>query len=154
MRRLRLTLNNTADSILQIGDTVMNEIAQEPSIPTGTGELPVFQIDARSIPEAYYEALKAVHFGGHTLRTQYDRRNPDGTFFDPPGKDAKVSSAFANRLPSRAFPRSATASAASTLPNSSAPKIISLFLIASCCTWCVQGRSSKRPSGPTVITSV
>jgi hypothetical protein len=69
----------------------MNEIAQEPSIPAGTGELPVFQIDARSIPEAYYEALKAVHFGGHTLRTQYDRRNPDGTFFDPPGKDAKVS---------------------------------------------------------------
>ncbi len=55
-----------------------------------TGELPLFHIEARSIPEAYYEALKAVHFGGYTLRTQYDRRNSDGTFLDPPGKDARV----------------------------------------------------------------
>jgi hypothetical protein len=55
------------------------------------GELPAFHIEARSIPEAYYDALKAVHFGGATLRTQYDRRNADGSYVDPPGKDAKVS---------------------------------------------------------------
>jgi len=55
-----------------------------------SGNLPVFTVEARSLPEAYYEALKAVHFGGAILRTQYDRRNPDGTFVDPPGKDAKV----------------------------------------------------------------
>jgi len=55
------------------------------------GSLPVFHVEADSIPEAYYGALKAVHFGGHTLRTQYDRRNSDGTFLDPPGKDARVS---------------------------------------------------------------
>jgi len=54
------------------------------------GKLPVFHVEAGSIPEAYYQALKAVHFGGHTLRTQYDRRNSDGTFLDPPGKDARV----------------------------------------------------------------
>ena len=54
------------------------------------GALPVFHVEAGSIPEAYYGALKAVHFGGHTLRTQYDRRNSDGTFLDPPGKDARV----------------------------------------------------------------
>jgi len=54
------------------------------------GSLPVFHVEAGSIPEAYYGALKAVHFGGHTLRTQYDRRNSDGTFLDPPGKDARV----------------------------------------------------------------
>ncbi len=54
-------------------------------------ELPAFHVDAESIPEAYYKALHAVHFGGHTLRTQYDRRNADGSYIDPPGKDARVS---------------------------------------------------------------
>jgi hypothetical protein len=54
------------------------------------GEIPVFFIEAHSIPEACYRALRAVHFGGCTLRTQYDRRNPDGSFVDPPGKDARV----------------------------------------------------------------
>jgi hypothetical protein len=54
------------------------------------GKLPVFHVEAGSIPEAYYGALQAVHFGGHPLRTQYDRRNSDGTFLDPPGKDARV----------------------------------------------------------------
>lgn len=55
------------------------------------GEIPFFHIEAGSIPEAYYEALRAVHFGGIPLRTQYDRRGPDGAFLDPPGRDAKVS---------------------------------------------------------------
>ena len=68
----------------------MSEMTQEPIGPAAAGEIPLFQIEARSIPEAYYEALRAVHFGGHTLRTQYDRRDPDGTYIDPPGKDAKV----------------------------------------------------------------
>ena len=58
--------------------------------PDTAGELPLFHIEARSIPEACYEALKAVHHGGTTLRTQYDRRNSNGTFLDPPGKDARV----------------------------------------------------------------
>jgi hypothetical protein len=68
----------------------MSETSQDRLDPEGLGRLPVFQIEAGSIPEAYYEALKAVHFGGHTLRTQYDRRNSDGTYIDPPGKDARV----------------------------------------------------------------
>lgn len=58
---------------------------------TSAAEIPFFHVEARSVPEAYYEALKAVHFGGLPLRTQYDRRAPDGTFLDPPGRDAKVS---------------------------------------------------------------
>ena len=68
----------------------MSEMTQEPIRPGEPGEIPLFQIEARSIPEAYYEALRAVHFGGHTLRTQYDRRDSDATYIDPPGKDAKV----------------------------------------------------------------
>jgi hypothetical protein len=63
-----------------------NELrAEEP------GRLPVFHIDAGSVPEACYEALRVVHFGGSTLRTQYDRRDSGGAFIDPPGKDARVS---------------------------------------------------------------
>jgi hypothetical protein len=61
--------------------------------PSGVvpGEVPFFHVEAESIPEAYYEALKAVHDGGHPMRTQYDRKGPDGAFIDPPGRDAKVS---------------------------------------------------------------
>ncbi len=55
------------------------------------GELPFFHIEAESIPEAYYEALKAVHSGGHPMRTQYDRKGPGGEYLDPPGRDARVS---------------------------------------------------------------
>ncbi|MBI4892076.1 MAG: hypothetical protein HY821_15730 [Acidobacteria bacterium] len=55
------------------------------------GRLPAFHVDAESIPEAYYKALHAVHFGGATLRTQYDRKDRDGAFIDPPGRDARVS---------------------------------------------------------------
>jgi hypothetical protein len=69
----------------------MDQINQNDPGTEGMGALPVFHVEAGSIPEAYYGALKAVHFGGHTLRTQYDRRNSDGTFLDPPGKDARVS---------------------------------------------------------------
>jgi hypothetical protein len=55
------------------------------------GRLPAFHIEACSIPEAYYEALKVVHFQGHELRTQYDRRDNEGNYIDPPGRDARVS---------------------------------------------------------------
>jgi hypothetical protein len=58
--------------------------------PEESGQLPAFCIAADSIPEAYYGALQAVHFGGHILRTQYDRRDSGGNFIDPPGKDARV----------------------------------------------------------------
>jgi hypothetical protein len=47
-------------------------------------------VEADSIPEAYYEALKAVHFGGAVMRTQYDRKDLEGNFIDPPGRDARV----------------------------------------------------------------
>jgi hypothetical protein len=69
----------------------MDEMSQGTQGCEELGELPAFHVDAESIPEAYYEALKAIHFGGHTLRTQYDRRNSDGTYLDPPGKDARMS---------------------------------------------------------------
>ncbi|MGD0580894.1 MAG: thymidylate synthase, partial [Bryobacteraceae bacterium] len=68
----------------------MGETIQDKLNPEEQGRLPGFHVEAGSIPEAYYGALKAVHFGGHILRTQYDRRDSDGNFIDPPGKDARV----------------------------------------------------------------
>src|SRR5574340_566816 len=69
----------------------MEEMSPDAQCSEDPGRLPVFHVEAGSIPEAYYGALRAVHFGGHTLRTQYDRRSSEGDFIDPPGKDARVS---------------------------------------------------------------
>lgn len=69
----------------------MSEAAQEIHNAAEPGRLPAFHIEAESIPEAYYKALHAVHFGGATLRTQYDRKDSEGNFIDPPGRDARVS---------------------------------------------------------------
>ncbi len=68
----------------------MDETILDNLHPEEQGRLPVFHVEAGSIPDAYYEALKAVHFGGHVLRTQYDRKDSDGNFIDPPGRDARV----------------------------------------------------------------
>ena len=68
----------------------MDETIQDNLNPEEPGKLPAFYVETDSIPEAYYGALKAVHFGGHILRTQYDRRDSGGNFIDPPGKDARV----------------------------------------------------------------
>jgi hypothetical protein len=46
-------------------------------------------VKARTVPEAYWGALKAVHEQGCLLRTQYDRKE-NGRFIDPPGRDAKA----------------------------------------------------------------
>jgi len=54
------------------------------------GQIPTLYIKAKSIPEACWKAIKEVHWKGYELRTQYDRKNPDGSYIDPPGKDAKV----------------------------------------------------------------
>jgi len=60
------------------------------------GEIHMFHVVENSIPEAYYSALKVVHEKGYRLRTDYDRKNRDGSFIDPPGKDAKVSIEITN----------------------------------------------------------
>ena len=54
------------------------------------GKIPSLHVSAKSIPEAYWKAMDAVHHRGYKLRTKYDRKNPDGSYIDPPGKDAKV----------------------------------------------------------------
>jgi hypothetical protein len=54
------------------------------------GTLPTFFIEADNIPQAHYRATKTVYEGAMQIRTQYDRKNPDGSFLDPPSRDARV----------------------------------------------------------------
>ncbi len=69
----------------------------------GDGKIPTLHIVAKSIPEAYYEAIKAVHEKGYKLRTEYDRK-VDSEFIDPPGKDAKVMIEIKNPFAEPRFP--------------------------------------------------
>jgi len=67
-------------------------------------QIPVLLVQAKSIPEAYYKALKAVNEQGLGIRTQYDRKNPDGTYIDPPGRDAKAIIKVENPFAQPRFP--------------------------------------------------
>jgi thymidylate synthase len=60
-----------------------------PHDPTGT---PTMFVSAPSIPAAIYAAMREVLARGARMRTQYDRKNADGSFLDPPSLD--VSSAI------------------------------------------------------------
>lgn len=57
---------------------------------TSTGRIPTLHIGAESIPQAYYRAMKAVWEQGLAIRTEYDRRDKDGNYIDPPSRDARV----------------------------------------------------------------
>lgn len=54
------------------------------------GKIPTMHVKADSISSAFYKSMRSVHENGYELRTQYDRKNSDGSYMDPPGKDAKV----------------------------------------------------------------
>ncbi|MDO8517450.1 MAG: hypothetical protein Q7S33_04990 [Nanoarchaeota archaeon] len=53
------------------------------------GRIDALYIKAKSIPEAYYKLIENVHYLGYPLRTQYDRKNKEGQYIDPVGKDTK-----------------------------------------------------------------
>ncbi|RLG10938.1 hypothetical protein DRN73_06635 [Candidatus Pacearchaeota archaeon] len=56
----------------------------------GNTKIPTLYVEGENIPETFYKTFKEVHEKGLRLRTQYDRKNPDGTYLDPPSKDARV----------------------------------------------------------------
>ena len=49
-------------------------------------------VSAPSIPSAIYGAMREVLAKGYRIRTQYDRKNAQGNYIDPPSLD--VSSAI------------------------------------------------------------
>jgi len=56
----------------------------------GFGRIPTLHIEAESIPQAHFRAMKAVWEHGLAIRTEYDRKDASGTFIDPPSRDARV----------------------------------------------------------------
>ncbi|MFA6240795.1 MAG: thymidylate synthase [Candidatus Hydrogenedentales bacterium] len=54
------------------------------------GRIPTLHIEADTIPQAHFRAMKAVWEHGLAIRTEYDRKNERGEFIDPPSRDARV----------------------------------------------------------------
>ncbi|HPO13780.1 MAG TPA: thymidylate synthase [Candidatus Hydrogenedentes bacterium] len=62
---------------------MMNEATQQ-------GRIPSLHIVADSIPQAHFRAMKAVWEQGLAIRTEYDRKDLQGRYIDPPSRDARV----------------------------------------------------------------
>jgi hypothetical protein len=62
---------------------MVNEATQE-------GRIPSLHIVADSIPQAHFRTMKAVWEQGLAIRTEYDRKDLQGRYIDPPSLDARV----------------------------------------------------------------
>lgn len=54
------------------------------------GRIPTLHVVAETIPQAHFRAMKAVWEEGYPIRTEYDRKDEQGRFIDPPSRDARV----------------------------------------------------------------
>ncbi|MBI4559072.1 MAG: hypothetical protein HY706_15925 [Candidatus Hydrogenedentes bacterium] len=54
------------------------------------GRIPSLHVVADSIPQAYFRAMTAVWKNGLAIRTEYDRKDEQGKYIDPPSRDARV----------------------------------------------------------------
>ena len=61
-----------------------------PNQATQEGRIPTLHVEADSLPQAHFRAVKAVWEHGLEIRTEYDRKDADGSFIDPPSRDARV----------------------------------------------------------------
>ncbi len=66
--------------------------------------IPLIYIEASCIPEAFYKAVEAVWYRGARIRTQYDRKDAQGAFIDPPSRDASVAIEIADPLADPRYP--------------------------------------------------
>ena len=56
----------------------------------GDGNIPVLFVSGSNLPEAWEKAIVATWERGASVRTEYDRVEKDGSFIDPPSRDATV----------------------------------------------------------------
>jgi thymidylate synthase len=54
------------------------------------GSIPVIHVVGDNLPEAWEKAIVACWERGASVRTEYDRTDSDGSFIDPPSRDATV----------------------------------------------------------------
>jgi thymidylate synthase len=64
------------------------------------------RVSAPSIPTAIYGAMREVLAHGYRIRTAYDRKNPDGTFIDPPSLDVSSAIEILDPYAQPRFPKS------------------------------------------------
>ncbi len=69
------------------------------------GRIPSFHVVADSIPEAFFKAMDVVWHHGMTIRTEYDRKDLEGGFIDPPSRDARVLIEVKNPFAQPRYPR-------------------------------------------------
>lgn len=54
------------------------------------GNIPVIHVAGANLPEAWEKAIVQTWERGASVRTEYDRKDSDGEFIDPPSRDATV----------------------------------------------------------------
>ena len=54
------------------------------------GNIPVICVSGANLPEAWEKAILGCWERGASVRTEYDRKDRDGNFIDPPSRDATV----------------------------------------------------------------
>ena len=67
---------------------------------------PVIYVSELTLPSAIYAAMREVLARGRQIRTQYDRKEPDGTYLDPPSLDVSSAVEIRNPYAQPRFPKS------------------------------------------------
>jgi len=55
-----------------------------------TGSIPVLSVKGRTLPEAWEKAVVACWEHGTDVRTEYDRKDANGNYIDPPSRDCTM----------------------------------------------------------------
>ncbi len=67
-------------------------------------QFPNLAVEAESVPEAFFIAMKKVWNQGLAIRTEYDRQNSQGDFIDPPSRDSRMMVVIKNPFSQPRFP--------------------------------------------------
>jgi len=57
---------------------------------TGQGSIPVLAVTGRNLPEAWERSCIVLRNEGREIRTEYDRKDGEGNFIDPPSRDCTM----------------------------------------------------------------
>lgn len=86
------------DPVLPIEDVIF------PAQPDG-GSIPVLNVTGTGVAETWENSLLKLWNYGREIRTEYDRKDKDGNFIDPPSKDCTMMMTVLNPLAEPRFHR-------------------------------------------------
>ena len=58
--------------------------------PAKDGNIPVLTVSGKGLAEAWENSMLALYKHGCTIRTQYDKKDNEGNFIDPPSRDSTL----------------------------------------------------------------